>query len=83
MIEEVVLRHPNVAEAAAFGAFGADGIEEVNLAIVARAPIAERQLVDWCGERGVEIARVFAVESLPRTPLGKIRRDELKATLIG
>ena len=83
VIEEVVLRHPNVAEAAAFGALGADGIEEVNLAIVARAPIAERQLVDWCGERGVEVARVFTVESLPRTPLGKIRRDELKATLIG
>ena len=83
VIEEVVLRHPNVAEAAAFGAFGADGIEEVNLAIVTRAPIAERQLVDWCGERGVEVARVFAVESLPRTPLGKIRREALKATLIG
>jgi acyl-coenzyme A synthetase/AMP-(fatty) acid ligase len=83
MIEEIVLRHPNVADAAAFGAVGADGIEEVNLAIVERAPIAERQLVDWCGERGVEVARVFAVESLPRTPLGKIRRDELKAALIG
>ena len=83
VIEEVVLRHPNVAEAAAFGAFGPDGIEEVNLAIVARAPIAERQLIDWCGERGLEVARVFAVDSLPRTPLGKIRREELKTTLIG
>lgn len=83
LIEEVVLRHPNVAEAAAFGALGPDGIEEVNLAIVARAPIAERHLVEWCGERGVEVARVFAVDSLPRTPLGKIRRDEIKARLVG
>lgn len=83
VIEEVVLRHPNVAEAAAFGAFGVDGIEEVNLAIVTRAPIAERHLIDWCGERGLEVARVFAVDALPRTPLGKIRREELKTTLIG
>jgi acyl-coenzyme A synthetase/AMP-(fatty) acid ligase len=83
VIEEIVLRHPNVAETAAFGALGADGIEEVVLAIVARAPIAERQLIDWCGERGLDVARVFAVDSLPRTPLGKIRRDELKTTLIG
>ena len=42
LIEEVVLRHPDVAEAAAFGAVGADGIEEVNLAVVTRAPIAEQ-----------------------------------------
>jgi acyl-coenzyme A synthetase/AMP-(fatty) acid ligase len=83
LIEEVVLRHPNVAEAAAFGAPGPDGIEEVRLAVVTRAPIAERHLIDWCGERGLEVARVFAVESLPRTPLGKIRRDELKTALIG
>lgn len=83
LIEEVVLRHPNVAEVAAFGAVGADGIEEANLAVVARAPIAERHLIDWCAERGLEVARVFAVNSLPRTPLGKIRREELKASLIG
>ena len=83
LIEEVVLRHPNVAEVAAFGAVGADGIEEVNLAVVARAPIAERHLIDWCAERGLEVARVFAGDSLPRTPLGKIRREELKASLIG
>ena len=83
LIEEVVLRHPNVAEAAAFGALGVDGIEEVHIAVVTRAPIAERHLIDWCGERGLDVARVFAVDALPRTPLGKLRRDEVKATLVG
>ena len=83
LIEEVVLSHPNVADVAAFGAVGTDGIEEVNLAVVSRAPIAERHLIDWCAERGLGVARVFAVDSLPRTPLGKIRREELKAGLIG
>ena len=82
-IEEVVLRHPNVADAAAFGALGADGIEEACLAVVTRAPIAENQLIDWCGERELDIARVFPVNSLPRTPMGKIRREELKGNLIG
>jgi acyl-coenzyme A synthetase/AMP-(fatty) acid ligase len=83
LIEEIVLRHPNVVEAAAFGALGADGIDEIHLAVAARAPIAERPLIDWCSERGLAVARVFFVESLPRTPLGKIKRDELKASLMG
>ena len=83
LIEELVLRHPNVAEAAAFGAVGADGIEEVNLAVVTRAAIAEKALINWCAARGLEVARVFAVESLPRTQMGKIRRDEVKRSLIG
>ena len=77
------MRHPNVVEAAAFGALGADGIDEIHLAVAARAPIAERPLIDWCSERGLAVARVFFVESLPRTPLGKIKRDELKASLMG
>ncbi len=82
LIEEVVLRHPNVAEAAAFGALGPDGIEEVNLAIVARAPISAEHLIEWCAARGIEVAQVFAIDALPRTPMGKIRRDELKSRLV-
>jgi len=83
LIEEVVLRHPNVAEAAAFGAPGPDGVEEINLAVATRAPIAAEDLVAWCGARGVAVARVFAVDALPRTSMGKIRRDEVKKSLIG
>ena len=83
LIEELVLRHPDVAEAAAFGAVGADGIEEINLAVVTRAPIAEAALINWCAARGLDVARVFAVESLPRTQMGKIRRDEVKRSLVG
>jgi len=82
LIEEIVLRHPNVAEAAAFGAPGPDGIEEVNLAIVARTPISPEHLIEWCAARGLEVAQVFAVDALPRTPMGKIRRDELKSRLM-
>jgi acyl-CoA synthetase (AMP-forming)/AMP-acid ligase II len=83
LIEEIALRHPDVAEAAAFGALGPDGIEEVNLAIVARAPISQQQLIAWCAGRGLEVSRVFYVDALPKTPMGKIRRDELKTRLAG
>ena len=79
LIEETVLRHPNLAEVAAFGAPGPDGIDEIHLAVVARAPIDERSLIEWCGRRGLAIASVLFVEALPRTPLGKIKREELKA----
>jgi len=80
-IEELVLRHPNVADVAAFGVRGEGGVEEINLAVVTRAPIAEGHLIDWCAERGLEVARVFVVDALPRTAMGKTRRDELKASL--
>ena len=77
-IEDVVAQHPNVADVAAFGAMGPDGIEEIHLAVVARAAMSQQHLIDWCGERGIEAARVFFVDSLPRTPVGKIRREDLK-----
>jgi acyl-coenzyme A synthetase/AMP-(fatty) acid ligase len=83
LIEEIALRHPSVAEAAAFGALGAGGIDEICLAVVTRAAIDERQMIEWCGQRGLKVARVFLVDALPRTPLGKIMREDLKARLIG
>ncbi|MGA2495464.1 MAG: fatty acid--CoA ligase family protein [Roseiarcus sp.] len=82
LVEEVMLRHESVAEAAAFGAPGASGIEEINVAIVVRAPVAERAIVNWCRERKIEVSRVFIVEELPKTPMGKIRRNELKSRLV-
>jgi acyl-coenzyme A synthetase/AMP-(fatty) acid ligase len=82
LVEEVVLRHPSVAEAAAFGATSANGVEGINIAVVVRAPIAERALVDWCAQRGIELARVFFVDEIPKTAMGKIRRNDLKARLL-
>jgi acyl-CoA synthetase (AMP-forming)/AMP-acid ligase II len=81
-VEEVVLRHESVADAAAFGVVGASGVAEIAVAVAPRAPIDERTLIDWCRRRGLEVARVFVVDQIPRTPMGKIRRDELKAKLL-
>jgi acyl-coenzyme A synthetase/AMP-(fatty) acid ligase len=81
VIEEILLSHPNIADAGAFGGMGASGIEEINIAIVPRAPLSDQQIVAWCAERNVPVTRVFLVEKLPKTALGKIQRSELKRLL--
>jgi acyl-coenzyme A synthetase/AMP-(fatty) acid ligase len=82
LVEDVVLQHPSVADAAAFGAMSASGIEEINIAVVLRAPIGERVLIAWCAQRKIAVARVFVVDEIPKTPMGKIRRNDLKARLL-
>jgi acyl-CoA synthetase (AMP-forming)/AMP-acid ligase II len=81
LIEDLVAQHPAVREAAAFGVRGASGIEDIHLAVVARGALNEQQLITWCAVRNVPVARVIAVESLPKTTLGKINREQLKGEL--
>jgi acyl-coenzyme A synthetase/AMP-(fatty) acid ligase len=81
VIEEILLGHPNVADAGAFSSLGTSGIEEIYIAIVPRAPLSEQHIVAWCAERNLPVTRVFLVESLPKTALGKIQRGELKRLL--
>jgi acyl-coenzyme A synthetase/AMP-(fatty) acid ligase len=78
LIEDLVARHPAVREAAAFGVRGASGIDEIHLAIVPRGELDGQQLITWCAVRNVPVARVIPVESLPKTTLGKINREQLK-----
>jgi acyl-coenzyme A synthetase/AMP-(fatty) acid ligase len=82
IIDDAVRKHESVLEGAAFGAIGASGIEEIYLAVKARTAIPEQDIIDWCAKRKIEIARVFFVEDLPKTSLGKIRRDELRQQLL-
>lgn len=81
VIEEIVLGHPNVADAGAFGLLGTSGIEEIHVAIVPRAPLSERHLIEWCAERNLPVTRVYLVDTLPKTALGKIQRNELRRRL--
>jgi acyl-coenzyme A synthetase/AMP-(fatty) acid ligase len=82
VIEEIVLDHPNIAEAAAFGTMASSGIEDIYIAVVSRAPLDEQQLINWCGERNIPVARVFTLDSLPKSDNGKIQRGELKRRLL-
>jgi O-succinylbenzoic acid--CoA ligase len=83
-VESVLVRHPGVAEVAVAGAADAEWGERV-VAYVVVAPgvdvAAERLLSELRDLVRTEIApfaaprQVVIVESLPRTALGKIRRD--------
>jgi acyl-coenzyme A synthetase/AMP-(fatty) acid ligase len=81
IVEDLLATHPSVLEAAAFGVPGAGGIEEINVAVVPRGSLNERQLIAWCAERNVPVARVVSVAALPKTALGKINRELLRHDL--
>lgn len=83
IIEDLLVGHPSVQEAAAFGARGEGGIEEIVLAIVPKGSLDSHQLINWCAARNVPVARVFSVDTLPKTTLGKINRDLLRQRLLG
>jgi acyl-coenzyme A synthetase/AMP-(fatty) acid ligase len=77
-IEETLQQHPAVAEAAAIGRTGADGVEEIVIVAVSRHPVSEQSIADWCAERGIPVARVIVVTELPKTASGKIHRDLIR-----
>jgi acyl-coenzyme A synthetase/AMP-(fatty) acid ligase len=82
VVEEVLLGHRSIAAAAAFGAAGSGGVEDINVAVVIRAPIAEAAIIEWCAQHKIEVTKVFIVPQIPRTDMGKVRRGDLKAQLL-
>jgi len=86
-IEDVLHAHPAVAEAAVVGTPD-ERWGEVCLAFVVVRPghaAGEEELLAWCGER---LARfkvpkaVRFVDALPRSGMGKVLKDELKAAAL-
>ncbi|NEB03366.1 benzoate-CoA ligase family protein [Streptomyces sp. SID13726] len=83
-VEERLLAHPDVAEAAVVGAPDADGLDKPVACVVARPgrAVDPGALVAWCREELAAFKRprgVVALPELPRTPTGKIRRNVLRA----
>ncbi len=84
MIEEVLLLVPGVKDAAVFGVTNADGIEEI------WAALAGPGFIDTNAARAVVGARmsdrvpdrIVQVETIPRNEMGKIRRKELKDSVV-
>ncbi|MEU9347732.1 benzoate-CoA ligase family protein [Streptomyces sp. NPDC048278] len=82
-VEERLLAHPDVAEAAVVGAPDADGLDKPVACVV---PVPGRDidpdaLVAWCREGLAAFKRprvVLQLPELPRTPTGKIRRNVLR-----
>lgn len=78
VIEDMLRQHPAIVDVAAFGGMGEGGIEEISVAIVVSRPVADAHLIDWCAERGVPLARIVTVDSLPKTDSGKVHRERIR-----
>jgi long-chain acyl-CoA synthetase len=84
-IEEVLKKHPVVADVAAVGMLDGIGIEQIWVAIVSRdhGEIEVRKMFDYCRETAPLYIpdRIFQVAEIPRNRLGKIARETLKQKL--
>ncbi len=83
-IDEVLLRHPAVAEAVAFGLPHDAWGEGVAAAVVLRAEVTRRELIDFCRRYLAEFKvprHLFFVDRIPRGPTGKIQRRSLASAL--
>jgi acyl-CoA synthetase (AMP-forming)/AMP-acid ligase II len=84
-IDEVLEGHPAVKEAVAFGVPHPTWGEEVAAAVVLTAPATEKELLAYCRERLADFKvpkRLHFVESIPRTPTGKVQRRFVAEQLI-
>lgn len=83
-IENALYQHDAVAECAVFG-IPHERWGEVPAAHVVLTPdasVSEEELMDFCASRIARFKRprvIKFVESLPKTPVGKIRKNELRA----
>jgi len=81
-VEEVLLRHPKVAEASVVGVPHAEWGETVVAYVVASAPVSEAELDAHCVEhiaRFKRPRRYRFIESLPKNHYGKVVKTELRA----
>jgi long-chain acyl-CoA synthetase len=81
-IEDVVAHHPKVLEVAAIGVPDAKSTEAVKIFVVPRDPsLTESELLAYCKENltGYKMPKhVEFRKELPKSPVGKILRRELR-----
>jgi acyl-CoA synthetase (AMP-forming)/AMP-acid ligase II len=85
-IDEVLLGHPSVAEAVAFGFAHKTWGEEVAAAVVLREPQTEAAILAYCRERLADFKcpkKLYIVDTIPRTATGKIQRGAVATALAG
>jgi acyl-CoA synthetase (AMP-forming)/AMP-acid ligase II len=83
-IDDVLLQHPAVAEAVAFGVPHSGWGEEVAAAVVLKEEATEKELIAFARERLADHKvprKLFVVAQIPRTPTGKIQRRAVAETL--
>jgi acyl-CoA synthetase (AMP-forming)/AMP-acid ligase II len=85
-IDEVLLTHPAVAEAVAFGMPHPTWGEEVAVAVVLKEPQNETTLIEHCKKHLADFKvpkKVVIVDKIPRTATGKIQRRAVAEALAG
>jgi acyl-coenzyme A synthetase/AMP-(fatty) acid ligase len=84
-VEALVADRPDIADAAAFARPGPGGIDEIWLAVVARAPIRAEELLIWLTGRSPTLAprRIVFVDAIPRNAMGKAERGKLRRAAAG
>jgi acyl-CoA synthetase (AMP-forming)/AMP-acid ligase II len=85
-IDEIMLKHPCVAEAVAFGMPHPTWGEEVAIAVVLKEPQPESALIEHCKKHLADFKvpkKVLIVDKIPRTATGKIQRRAVAAAFSG
>jgi long-chain acyl-CoA synthetase len=82
-VEDVVMMNPKVMEVAAVGVPDEKSGEAVKIVVVRKdASLTDRELIDHCRQHltSYKVPRMveFRTEPLPKTPIGKILRRELR-----
>lgn len=80
-VEQVLLSHPAVADAAVVGVPAAVGEEDVLALVVLRRPVPAAELAAFCAERlaAFKVPSLFKVVSaVPKTPTGRVKKAELR-----
>jgi acyl-CoA synthetase (AMP-forming)/AMP-acid ligase II len=82
-VEAVLYTHPAIEEAAIIGVPDVDWGEQVMAIVVPRAgnPLTAEEVIDWCHQCLASFKKpaiVQFVRALPRNPLGKVLRKELR-----
>jgi acyl-CoA synthetase (AMP-forming)/AMP-acid ligase II len=83
-IDHVLLRHPSVSEALAFGVPHRSLGEDVHAAVVLRAPATEQALRAHCGRFLADFKvprRIHFLDALPYVGSGKLRRNVMAKAL--
>ncbi len=79
-IDDVLMRHPAVAEAVTFGVPNHSWGEEVAAAVVLKGEVGKGELADFCREHLADFKvprQFFFVTEIPRTATGKIQRRQV------
>jgi acyl-CoA synthetase (AMP-forming)/AMP-acid ligase II len=82
-IDDVLMQHPAVGEAVAFGSPHPAWGEEVVAAVVLKVPVAEKELIAFARERLADYKvpkKLYIVDKIPTTATGKIQRRAVAAT---